>query len=410
MLSIAAYFALRPGRGWLRSSQPKAVGGSDASASTNSLSAHVKAPNEPLQLELKRHSSHSLDSDLTLSFIASSLASARAAAVPARATAAPAGGGSGGGGAVGSSVRQWEVQWEEITPLRVVGRGSFGKVYLCCWNETEVACKVLLSEDNGCWRGLELPAATMASLEAEAAIMARMRHPNIVTFLGLCALPPCILTGALTLAAARSCYGWGVLLLLEGRAAAQDGCCCRSLCLPACSLLPPPCTPAALHPAEYCSRGSLYDVLRAASLDPAKAAQMTWRLRLSMVSACTCTAYLHPPALGRFADALPPAALPLPPAPPCTAQALDAAAGMLYLHRMKPATVHRDLKSPNLLIDEHYRIKVACRLQRGCAACCSACAASCCCRGAALASLGLQPHAGNFAPASASFCRSEISI
>ena len=40
--------------------------------------------------------------------------------------------------------------------------------------------------------------------------------------------------------------------------------------------LPPP-------PAEYCSRGSLYDVLQAASRQPEAAAALTWRLRLQMV-------------------------------------------------------------------------------------------------------------------------------
>ena len=32
--------------------------------------------------------------------------------------------------------------------------------------------------------------------------------------------------------------------------------------------------------------------------------------------------------------------------------------GMLQLHNHKPAILHRDLKSPNLLVDKHWRIKV----------------------------------------------------
>ncbi|KAL4451799.1 hypothetical protein ABPG75_007461 [Micractinium tetrahymenae] len=61
--------------------------------------------------------------------------------------------------------------------------------------------------------------------------MASMRHPNVVSFLGICRSPPCILT-------------------------------------------------------EYCSNGSLFDVLRAAhlQLDGEEAARLTWKLRLSMVA------------------------------------------------------------------------------------------------------------------------------
>lgn len=91
-------------------------------------------------------------------------------------------------------------------------------------------------------------------------------------------------------------------------------------------------------------------MLRAAATDFDKAAGMTWQLRLRMVS------LPWPPCLaaagGQQAAWLP------HPTPPCLVQALDAATGMLYLHRMKPPIIHRDLKSPNLLVDEHYRTKV----------------------------------------------------
>ena len=45
---------------------------------------------------------------------------------------------------------------------------------------------------------------------------------------------------------------------------------------------------------------------------------------------------------------------PLPSLPPL--QALDATKGMLYLHMRN--TIHRDLKSPNLLVDSAWRVKV----------------------------------------------------
>jgi serine/threonine protein kinase len=34
------------------------------------------------------------------------------------------------------------------------------------------------------------------------------------------------------------------------------------------------------------------------------------------------------------------------------------AKGMNYLHRRSPPIVHRDLKSPNLLVDKKYTVKV----------------------------------------------------
>ena len=47
-------------------------------------------------------------------------------------------------------------------------------------------------------------------------------------------------------------------------------------------------------PPEYCSRGSLYDCLAAARDQPAAAAQLAWHRRLSMaVDAAAGLCYLH---------------------------------------------------------------------------------------------------------------------
>ena len=118
-----------------------------------------------------------------LSYVASSLVSAREATAPASTPLRP-------------EVQQWLVQWEELTPVRLIGRGSFGRVYLALWNETPIACKVLINADaESSQESLELPEATMRELQSEAGVMARMRHPNIVGFMGLCTLPACIMTG-----------------------------------------------------------------------------------------------------------------------------------------------------------------------------------------------------------------------
>lgn len=94
--------------------------------------------------------------------------------------------------------------------------------------------------------------------------MAGLRHPHIVSFLGLCAVPPAILT-------------------------------------------------------EYCPKGSVYENLQEGLHSPAAAAELTWRRRLSM--------------------------------------AHDAAMGLLYLHRR--GLIHRDVKSPNLLVTESWRVQVS---------------------------------------------------
>ena len=39
--------------------------------------------------------------------------------------------------------------------------------------------------------------------------------------------------------------------------------------------------------------------------------------------------------------------------------ATEAAKGMLFLHNHRPQVVHRDLKSPNLLVDQELHIKIA---------------------------------------------------
>lgn len=203
---MLAFFALRPGKGWLRAPRRQAATGNESSSNADSLSTDPAKLSSKLLLDSR--DTFLLQNDPTLSYVASSLASAR--------TAAGVSDGNGAG-ALHSEVRQWEVRWEEITPLHAIGRGSFGSVYLCRWNETAVACKILVSVDDSSQRGLALPPETAKRLQAEAGIMARMRHPNIVQLLGICALPPCILTGELAAAHAAAAakgllLGHGLLL------------------------------------------------------------------------------------------------------------------------------------------------------------------------------------------------------
>jgi serine/threonine protein kinase len=159
----------------------------------------------------------------------------------------------------------------DLTILRPLGEGSYGKVYLASMRETLCAVKLLLSTEDAAAAvrsgesSISLSSPVMQALQKECGLMASLRHPNVVLFLGLCYSPPAIVT-------------------------------------------------------EYCSRGSLFDCLRAASQAEGAAAQLSWTRRLNM--------------------------------------ALDAAKGVLALHSHSPPMVHRDLKSPNLLVDQGWKIKI----------------------------------------------------
>ncbi|KAL4419526.1 hypothetical protein ABPG77_005757 [Micractinium sp. CCAP 211/92] len=72
---------------------------------------------------------------------------------------------------------------------------------------------------------------------------------------------------------------------------------------------------------EFCARGSLAFCLAEGRQKPQVASLLTWRRRLAM--------------------------------------AYDATKGMLYLHSRNPPIIHRDLKSPNLLVDKDWNVKVA---------------------------------------------------
>ena len=72
---------------------------------------------------------------------------------------------------------------------------------------------------------------------------------------------------------------------------------------------------------EYCQKGSLYDLLRNGTTDPQIAAELSWGRRVRM--------------------------------------AVDVAAGMLHLHTRNPPILHRDLKSPNVLVAGDWTAKVS---------------------------------------------------
>lgn len=103
-----------------------------------------------LRLPTMLCSGYSPSNDLVLSYISSFLATHphSAASASSLASAAPsmAGGSSSGAIELRSDARMWEVQWAELTILRLIGHGSYGAVYLAEWNQTSVAVKVLVGK------------------------------------------------------------------------------------------------------------------------------------------------------------------------------------------------------------------------------------------------------------------------
>ncbi|KAE8665267.1 Serine/threonine-protein kinase CTR1 [Hibiscus syriacus] len=150
-------------------------------------------------------------------------------------------------------VSEWEIPWENLQIGERIGIGSYGEVYRADWNGTEVAVKKFLDQD--------FSGDALVQFKCEVEIMLRLRHPNVVLFMG---------------AVTRS---------------------------PNFSIL-----------TEFLPRGSLYKLLHRSNI------QLNEKRRIRM--------------------------------------ALDVAKGMNYLHTSNTTIVHRDLKTPNLLVDKNWVVKV----------------------------------------------------
>jgi tRNA A-37 threonylcarbamoyl transferase component Bud32 len=150
-------------------------------------------------------------------------------------------------------VSECEIPWEDLVIGERIGLGSYGEVYRADWNGTEVAVKKFLDQD--------FYGDALDEFRSEVRIMRRLRHPNIVLFMGAVTRPPNL------------------------------------------SIV-----------SEYLPRGSLYKILHRPSC------QIDEKRRIKM--------------------------------------AIDVAKGMNCLHSSVPTIVHRDLKSPNLLVDNNWNVKV----------------------------------------------------
>ncbi|XP_060961235.1 serine/threonine-protein kinase CTR1 isoform X2 [Cannabis sativa] len=148
-----------------------------------------------------------------------------------------------------------EISWDELHIKERVGAGSFGTVHRAEWHGSDVAVKVLTVQD--------FHDDQLKEFLREVAIMKRVRHPNVVLFMGAVTKRPHL------------------------------------------SIV-----------TEYLPRGSLFRLIHR----PASGEIMDQRRRLRM--------------------------------------ALDVAKGINYLHCLSPPVVHWDLKSPNLLVDKNWTVKV----------------------------------------------------
>lgn len=74
--------------------------------------------------------------------------------------------------------KQWQTDFASIVFGPRIGAGGFGEVYKCKWENSMVAVKTLQKiEDDD-------PQAVMAEFMVEMKLMSKLRHVNIVTFLG----------------------------------------------------------------------------------------------------------------------------------------------------------------------------------------------------------------------------------
>ncbi|XP_058219502.1 serine/threonine-protein kinase EDR1-like isoform X2 [Rhododendron vialii] len=78
--------------------------------------------------------------------------------------------------------QEWNIDYRELTVGTRVGIGFFGEVFRGIWNGTDVAIKVFLEQD--------LTAENMEDFCNEISILSRLRHPNVILFLGACTKPP----------------------------------------------------------------------------------------------------------------------------------------------------------------------------------------------------------------------------
>ncbi|XP_043718271.1 probable serine/threonine-protein kinase DDB_G0282963 isoform X2 [Telopea speciosissima] len=75
-----------------------------------------------------------------------------------------------------TSMIDWEINWEDLHLGEEIGQGSFGVVYRGIWNGSDVALKVYFAN--------EYHEGILLDYKKEIGIMLRLRHPNVLLFMG----------------------------------------------------------------------------------------------------------------------------------------------------------------------------------------------------------------------------------
>ncbi|KAI3737892.1 hypothetical protein L2E82_27907 [Cichorium intybus] len=74
-----------------------------------------------------------------------------------------------------------EIKWEDLTIRERIGRGSSGSVYHAVWHGSDVALKFFFKQENS--------QDVIVSFTHEVSLMKRIRHPNILLFMGTVTSP-----------------------------------------------------------------------------------------------------------------------------------------------------------------------------------------------------------------------------
>ena len=188
----------------------------------------------------------------------------------------------------------------------------------------------------------------------EVQLLQSLRHPHILLLMGLALQPAALVTGASPRCRShrRCCSLWPAVCLslnfnfLSGCMRADDDDCFMLF---------------VAVPAEYCSRGSLHDLLHAARSNPELAAELSWPQRLACLvdaakasgcsssSSSTCNSSRMD---GCFVSMLTPACV------CCRCCCCRSVQGMAYLHGYNPPVLHRYLRPSKLLVDADWKVKV----------------------------------------------------